>query len=237
MRKRPRSLTFVVALSPAIALALAFAGCASTDPLGSGGAGGELTGVTGSTTSKAASTSASTSSVTTTSTTSSTSTTGATTTSTSTGGPACTDPDPGEPNETLATAYALPPIDDCDSSAAQVSGKLGPGGNDVDWYKYAGSDTSTCVVDPTRQLLGVGMRICKYIQCDNGKTPSFSCPAGTTDDMQDGHPGCCAAGGTSFTLSLTCGSTFFGSDAATVFIRVDHPGGPGCESYKVSYHF
>ncbi len=149
----------------------------------------------------------------------------------------CTDPGPGEPNNSLATAFSLPGISDCDGDGTLVKGVLAQGGNDVDWYKYAGSDTTGCTVDPTRQLIGSTIRVCKYVQCSNGKPPSFTCPSGTTDDTQGGFPGCCWTGGQSVTLSLTCGSTFLGSDDATIYMRVDHSGGPGCESYQLNYHY
>lgn len=219
------------------AIVITAIGCANSSPLGSGGAGGELTGTATSSTHASSSHATTSTSGATTSGAATTSSGATNAASSSSGGPMCQDTGPGEPNETMATAFTLPPIDDCDSSAASVKGVLDQTGNDVDWYKYAGSDTSLCNVDPTRQLIGPGIRICKYIECSNGKPPSFTCPSGTTDDTQGGHPGCCTSSGQSFTLGLTCGGTFIGSDDATVYIRVDHPGGPGCESYQANYHF
>lgn len=227
-------LASVFALSACVALASS--GCANTDPLGSGGAGGELTAV-GSTTHVSSSSKASSSSTVASTSVASSTSASSSTASTGSGGPMCTDTGPGEPNNSMALAFSLPAISDCDSDAAVVKGVLDQTKNDVDWYKYAGSDTSTCSVDPTRQLIGAGIRICKYVECSNGKTPSFSCPSGSTDDTQNGKPGCCATNGAPFTLNLTCGSTFLGSDDATIYIRVDHVGGPGCENYQVNYHF
>jgi hypothetical protein len=114
---------------------------------------------------------------------------------------------------------------------------LGEGGNDVDWYKFAGDDTFGCTVDPTRQLSGPGLRICKYAQCSDGSSPDVSCPGGTTSDNQGGKPGCCWVGTAPESVDIGCSTGGFGDDSATIWIRVDHPGGVGCEPYTIAYHF
>ena len=210
-------------------------GCANENPVGVGGAGGSVTGV-GSTSVSAAHTAtsatgaAASAAATTNGSSSSGSSSSGSTTSTGSG-PTCMDTGPGEPNDTIATAFALPAITDCNSDAAVLQGVLGENPNDVDWYKYDGSDTFGCVVDPTRQLTGQNIRICKYITCTNA---AFTCPSGTQFDTQAGKPGCCWTGGQSVTVDLSCNTT---NDSATVFMRIDHPGGPGCEPYQVDYHF
>lgn len=223
-----------IGLATLVCAALAAAGgCANDNPTTSaGGSGGAVTGVTGST--HASSTSQQSSSSTTVGSTTA-STTASSTTASSTGtGAACSDPGPGEPNDTLVNAYQLPPISDCNSDAAMVSGMLGPNGpngGDVDWYKYDGSDTFGCVVDPTRQLIGPTMRVCKYLGCTAAQV---TCPSGSQFDVFAGKPGCCWMGGAEVTASLNCNGT---DDSSTVYIRVDHPNGPGCETYQLNYHF
>lgn len=148
----------------------------------------------------------------------------------------CTDPGPGEPNNTMAQAFNMGTIDDADSSGKSVSGILDQTGTDVDWYKYHLDDASGSVVDPTRQLFGPGLRICKYIACSSGNDPGVGCPSGTTADTQGGKQGCCWTGGQSVTLDFGCSTLGFGDDSLDVWIRVDHQGGPGCEAYDVDYH-
>lgn len=109
--------------------------------------------------------------------------------------------------------------------------------DDVDWYRYDGSDDFGSVVDPARQIVAAGVRLCKYIDCAGGEAEDFTCPSGTTSDTQNGHPGCCWTGGTYYLIDLVCGSSSLDSDNAAIYIRVDHPGGPGCEPYTVNYHY
>jgi hypothetical protein len=150
----------------------------------------------------------------------------------------CTDPGPGEPNNSMGQAFNVNPggISDCDSDGSMVQGMLDETGSDVDWYTYSGSDT-LCVVDPTRQLMGPALRICKYAQCADGSNPDVSCPTGTTSDTQGGKQGCCWTGGAPVTISFSCSFGGLGDESANIWIRVDHPGGPGCESYAFAYHF
>lgn len=148
----------------------------------------------------------------------------------------CTDPGPGEPNNTMATAFNLGTIGDSDGDGKSVSGILDETGNDVDWYKFHGDDNAGSTVDPTRQLLGPGVRICKYIECTDGSDPGVGCPSGTTADTQGGKNGCCWTGGASVTLDFGCSFGGFGDDSLNAWIRIDAPNGSGCESYKVDYH-
>lgn len=135
----------------------------------------------------------------------------------------------------MATAFNLGAIGDPDGEGKSVSGILDETGTDVDWYKLHGNDDSG-VMDPTRQLLGPGLRICKYIVCADGGDPGVGCPSGTTADTQGGKHGCCWTGGASVTLDFSCSFGGLGTDDLDAWIRIDHPGGSGCESYKVDYH-
>src|SRR5205085_521194 len=107
-----------------------------------------------------------------------------------TSGSGCNDPGPGEPNDTMSQAYNLGEISDSDGDGGKVSGTMASP-TDVDWYKFHGVDLFGNVVDPTRQVMSPGVRICKYIQCDGGEPASFSCPGNTTADTQSGLSGCC----------------------------------------------
>jgi hypothetical protein len=151
-------------------------------------------------------------------------------------GAGCNDGGPGEPNDTMGQAYNLGEISDNDGDGSQVQGTMASA-TDVDWYKYHGVDLFGNVVDPTRQVMSAGVRICKYIECDNGESDDFTCPSNTTADMQSGLPGCCWSDSTPVTLDLTCGSTDLDSDNATVFIRVDNPQKLVCQPYVVQYHY
>ena len=151
-------------------------------------------------------------------------------------GPVCNDSGPGEPNDTIGQAYNLGQISDSDGDGGQVQGTMSSAA-DIDWYKYHGVDLTGNIVDPTRQILSAGVRICKYIQCDNGEANDFTCPASTMADTASGHPGCCWMSSAPVTLDLTCGSTALDSDNATVFIRIDNPGALFCQAYTMQYHY
>jgi hypothetical protein len=157
------------------------------------------------------------------------------TSSTSTG-PTCDDTGPGEPNDTEQEAVDLGTIGDCDDQADTVSGVL-TGFSDVDWYKYLGADASSfCTVDPGRALTSANaVTLCKFIQCADGSAPSFDCPTGTTAaSSPEGRPGCCGQAG--FELDLTCGSSAFNADDATIFLRIEPEVGL-CTSYSLTYDF
>jgi hypothetical protein len=151
---------------------------------------------------------------------------------------ACTDIGDGESNETEATAYQLTTqaITDCNSAGGSFSGTIN-GASDVDWYTYEGSDTFTCVVDPTRSVstLETPVRICKYFECKVGQT-NVTCPSGTTAETSpDGRSGCC--GTTGFSVDLDCTTT--SSDDAYVYVRIDQPSAPSgtCNHYSATYHY
>lgn len=230
LRPRPSTVTFGALLASVGALV----GCANDNPPGSvggsGGAGSSTTTSSASTSSAAATSSVASSSATT-SNASSASSTGS--------GPTCTDADPGEPNETIASAYALPDITDCNSDMPSLDAMLGEnvgGTGDVDWYKYNGKDTlgfgcSVGKVHPTASVTGPVARVCTYIECT---AAAFTCPSGTQNDVMGGKPGCCWNGSAEVTLDLNCNGT---NDSATVYLRVDHPNGPGCEPYTLKYHY
>lgn len=162
--------------------------------------------------------------------------------SAATGGPMCADVGP-EPNDTFETAHDLGTIGDSDGDGGSVTGNLGQGGDDVDWYKYRGEDNFGSVVDPTRMLIGAGIRICKYVRCGDPNDPNdededFECPGGTTTDTDDaGDPGCCWTSGLDVQFDLVCGSSSLNADDATIFIRIDRPNGMGCETYQLDYHY
>jgi hypothetical protein len=140
-------------------------------------------------------------------------------------------PDNGpEPNNSEATATNLGMIDDCDNSGSMVSGTLA--GNDVDWYKYQGSDTFGCNVDAYRSITSDGQaRVCKFPDCPN---LVVTCPAGTVPETSPtGLAGCCSLN--PFQLAVDCPNTT--SDDATVYIRVDKPPSFACVNYTLEFHY
>ncbi|MEJ7734062.1 MAG: hypothetical protein WKG00_33320 [Polyangiaceae bacterium] len=156
---------------------------------------------------------------------------GATASSSSTGGAPCADGDPAEPNESESSAFDLGGISDDDDAGSSRSGVLADL-EDADWFKYKGDDTILNVVDPTREITTQGsLRLCKFVQCDDGN-PEVSCPGGTTPEMSpDGRSGCCGSGG--FDLGLDCSGI---DDNAWVYIRVDSAV-PVCLDYTLAWHF
>ncbi len=171
-----------------------------------------------------------------TSTSTSTTTTTTTTTSTGTGGaPPCQDTGLGEPsNDQMATAYNLGEQGDDDGDERTIAGVL-QATDDVDWYFYMGVDNFGSSVDPGRQIVGAGIRICKYIDCIDEAPEEFECPSGTQPDTQGGHAGCCWTDNEPVEWGLNCDGPI--SDDARVYMRVDHVGGPGCESYSLKFNY
>lgn len=205
---------------------------------GGAGEGGANEGGTGTTSGQVTSGGAVTSTTATTGGGTTSSSTSSSTASTGTGGePPCQDVGPGEPaNDQMATAHYLGDLSDDDSDEGTIMGTLRTP-EDVDWYAYHGVDGVGSTTDPGRQIIGAGIRICKYIDCDGEEDEDFDCPSGTAPDTQSGHPGCCWTGGEAIEWGLTCGSSSLNSDNAVVYMRVDHVGGPGCEPYTLKYNY
>jgi hypothetical protein len=135
----------------------------------------------------------------------------------------------------MANAVMQPGLTDCTGMMGTVDGVLASP-TDVDWYQYDGSDTlglscSVGAVHPTAQLVGPVGRVCMYFTCT---AAAPTCPSGTQTDTFSGIPGCCWMGGAEVTVDLNCNGT---DDSSTVLMRVDHPGGTGCEPYTLNYRF
>lgn len=143
--------------------------------------------------------------------------------------------DKHESNETETEATILPFTQDCDFDGSTISGTLDDE-QDVDWYRYLGSDVLPCFVDPTRGLVADGsLQLCKFIECDS-ELDYLTCPNPTTGAMSpEGRSGCCHDAG----FSLVNNEDYVCSgldDSATVYLRVDQ-GGATCVEYTVDYHF
>ncbi len=139
-----------------------------------------------------------------------------------------------EPNDTESSAVKLTDINDCDGSGGSFAGVVS-GGSDVDVFRYRGSDTFGCVVDPTASTTEP-VRLCIFVRCTSFLTKINSCPKGLPQTWgTTGIDGCCADSGGSVQVDYTC--TDVGtSDTADVFLRIDQPGGTSCQNYSVKYH-
>lgn len=168
-------------------------------------------------------------------TTTGTTTSSGTPTSSSSGEPPCQDQGPGEPdNDTLNGAYNIGTIGDSDGDGGQVTGNLREP-SDVDWYKYSGEDNFGSSVDPFRQVAGPGIHACMFVQCVSGDT-EFDCPSNTVATQEGSIPGCCWNGTQEVNFGgFNCSGPI--DDDATVYMKIEHPDGPGCESYTINYHY
>ncbi len=140
----------------------------------------------------------------------------------------CTDPG-FEPNDSEPAATNLGAITDCDSTGSAVSGNV-DGSADTDFYVFAGSDGSTCLVDATASTTAK-VRLCMFAECSG---VAVSCDQGSAAVSPAGRAGCCVDAGGTVQLGINC-SGF--SDDATVYVRVDQPTSGSCTSYSVDYHY
>jgi hypothetical protein len=145
-----------------------------------------------------------------------------------TGGATCSDVG-FEPNDSAATATALPPVTDCDGTGSSVSGQL-DGTADADFYAFDGTDSAGCSVDPAAST-SANVELCMYADCPGA---SVSCSAGTSDTLPGNIAGCCVQGGGSVALSVNC-SGFF--DDAKVYVSVSGGSANQCSDYTVDYHY
>jgi len=149
----------------------------------------------------------------------------------------------------------LPAINDNDGSGSFVKGLIA-GPDDVDWYRYSGTDDLIYVVDPFRGFTveGDSLRVCAYYECTSGTaklgeqiTP-HTCPTGTEAvSSNGGRPGCCTLPGTTEfgfeippdDIGIVCDGTIL-YDNMYVYLRVDAYDGAAadtCEPYTLAYHY
>lgn len=142
-----------------------------------------------------------------------------------------------EPNATDSTAVKLKDIDDCDGSGSNLAGVVA-GGADEDVFRFRGSDTFGCTVDPTASTADK-VRLCVFVRCSSLSTKIKGCPKGLPQTWgTTGIDGCCTDGDSGGTVQVDFTCTDLGtSDTADVFMRVDKPGATACENYSVKYHF
>lgn len=148
------------------------------------------------------------------------------------------DEDDHEPNATEDTASVRSPIGDGDGRGSQVTGLL-DSPNDVDWFRYAGTDNFGAVVNPYGQLNVVALELCLHADCVSGlETTQITCPAGTTQTPSpEGRPGCCAAGTMGFEIDLSCTDNPLVSDDATIYMSVRGSEAGVCQEFTLSYHY
>jgi hypothetical protein len=144
----------------------------------------------------------------------------------------CPDAGPDEANNSEVAAHDLGSITDCDETGGTVQGLI-HGPSDIDWYRYKGSDTPSCVVDPASTLLASKpLRLCVYFDCISGTSLVPCSSPTTTATSPDGRSGCC--GQSAVSLFPTCVT---GDDSAFVYMSIDDPSGDTCVNYTLSYHF
>lgn len=146
----------------------------------------------------------------------------------------CVDDDFGD-NVTEDSAYFLGEISDDDEDGGTVMGVL-TGPDDVDWFRYDGSDDFFSTVDPFRTIVSSApVRFCKFADCPNDQV-DFPCQEeAVATTSPDGRAGCCAESLIHVPDAL-CGSSSLNDDSMAVWIRVDQAE-DACVTYAFDYHF
>jgi hypothetical protein len=144
--------------------------------------------------------------------------------------------DTEEPNDAYEDAVDLGDLGDT-ARAEELTSQLA-GTEDVDWWTYHCSDTLGGEVDPGLQIDNANaLRVCMYMDCDEGGNPLFSCPMGTVaDEAPFGFvPGCCVEDGTSFDLAqYNCPDS--ADDSVSVWVKIDMAGVDECIDYTIGYN-
>jgi hypothetical protein len=151
--------------------------------------------------------------------------------------PAVCGDDPNEPNNGEMQAALLDPITDDDDQGSMVSGEL-QSPNDIDWFRYEGTDTSFAIVGPYAQVNVNALELCIYAECVNGlENTDVTCNEGTTlQPSPNGRPGCCGMDTGGFEISLSCGGTL-SDDSALIYMSVAGSEPGVCQEYTLTYNF
>lgn len=147
----------------------------------------------------------------------------------------CIDDDFGE-NLDEDTAFNLGEISDDDDDGGTVMGVL-TGPDDVDWFRYDGSDEPLSMIDPFRTIVSSApVRFCKYAECADGDEIDFPCQENAVATTSPGgRPGCCADS-LIHVPDAVCGSSGINDDSMIVWVRVDQAE-DACVTYAFDYHF
>jgi hypothetical protein len=145
----------------------------------------------------------------------------------------CEDPGP-EPNEDKASAVKQ--ADQiCNTTPGVLDGVL-DGGGDVDWFRYHTVDETGCGFGtPTSNLVVLadqGVRMCAFVDCDQGNADLKCATTATGMDLPDGLPGCCTTSG-ALNFDLNCMNSM--SESANVYVRLDEASADACVAYNVTY--
>ena len=145
--------------------------------------------------------------------------------------------DPNEPNNGEMQAAFLDPITDDDDQGTMVQGEL-QSANDIDWFRYEGTDTSFAIVGPYAQVNVNALELCIHAECLNGlENTDVTCNEGTTlQPSPNGRPGCCGTDTGGFEISLSCGGTL-SDDSALIYMSVSGSEPGVCQEYTLTYHF
>lgn len=146
----------------------------------------------------------------------------------------CIDDDFGD-NITEDTAHFLGEISDDDEDGGTVMGVL-TGPDDVDWFRYDGSDEFFDSVDPFRTIVSSApVRFCKFADCPNDEV-DFPCQEqAVATTSPDGRAGCCADSLIHVPDAL-CGSSSINDDSMAIWVRIDQAE-DACVTYAFDYHF
>lgn len=140
-----------------------------------------------------------------------------------------------EPNDDFTDPTDLGELNDDDGPVNHVSQLAGT--DDVDWFTYHCVDTITGDVDPGLIIDQTDdIRVCMFLDCDEGGNPLFECPEGTVSEEApfDFLPGCCVTDGSSFNLGeYNCPDS--SDDSVSAWIRVDDPAENVCVAYSFTY--
>ena len=123
-----------------------------------------------------------------------------------------------EANDTPATSRPLAATTDCDDKGNKNPPARSPPQRMSIGSSFHGSDTRTCVVNPTATVSETGLRLCVYVKCDSGQGSVPTCAQGTKDSSPpSGLDGCCATTPGSVEASVSCPGT---DESTTVMMRV-----------------
>jgi hypothetical protein len=145
----------------------------------------------------------------------------------------CLDPD--DPGSSENVAKTLPDTDDCDNAMKLVKG-VANGPVDVDFYRLSGFDKRGCKIDAMFESATAGIELCVALRCKKGETKFDSCAHGSLATV-GGEKACCVMAPGKALPKWSCGGATQFDDSADMTIRVRQPNGSACLPYSFRYRF
>jgi hypothetical protein len=151
--------------------------------------------------------------------------------------PACSElEEESEPNDDEDSAPDGGDLGDSNPTFQEVEGVL-DGETQEDWYNWHCNDTPIGQFEMNHEIEAEEIvRVCMYLDCDNGNDPTLDCPEDSVADTSPGgRLGCCTTETELSVVDFSCNDDG-DDDSAEVYVVVADAPEDSCLAYTLGFH-